>query len=250
MGFGIDGIVFMRDRQEKIALVIPCFNEEIRLSSFDSARIPSGCHLLFVNDGSSDRTGAIMAQWEHPQISWFRLSKNSGKAEAVRRGMLHLATLPVFPTLEWVGYWDADFSTPLEELDGMLSYWELNGRTAVSLCGSRVLKLGSDIQRSWVRHVLGRLFASAVGWTFPDLKVYDSQCGAKVFRKELHSLLFEDPFISRWIFDVEILLRLRGRPALEYPLRFWRDKSGSKFRLLRDGTKTLRDLIRIRRHYR
>ena len=91
------------------------------------------------------------------------------------------------------------------------------------------------------------------------LPVYDTQCGAKMFRaNDLVHGLFATPFVSNWIFDVEILGRLvaavgdAGKAATmvyEYPLPEWHDVAGSKL-----GTghmlAALRDLLHIRRLYR
>jgi len=96
-----------------------------------------------------------------------------------------------------------------------------------------VALLGHRIDRSAWRHYLGRLFATASSLVL-RLSVYDTQCGAKVFRvtPALRTALAE-PFTSRWAFDVELLQRLLGagvRPAQfeEVPLRAWRDVGGSK----------------------
>ena len=111
-----------------------------------------------------------------------------------------------------------------------------------------------------VRHYTGRIFATSVSLVL-DLPIYDTQCGAKMFRcSETTSVLFKDPFVSRWIFDVEIVARLlqeRGPEAfrgtrsvlVEFPLQEWEDVSGSKIRTT-DFPKALLDLWRIRSHYR
>ena len=105
--------------------------------------------------------------------------------------------------------------------------------------GSRVKLLGRKIDRRRSRHYLGRIFATAVS-TVLGLDVYDTQCGAKLFRvTPFIRALFEHPFLSRWIFDVEIIARLiqakRGknlpqadRVIYEFPLMEWRDVQGSK----------------------
>lgn len=102
---------------------------------------------------------------------------------------------------------------------------------------SRVALLGTQIERTPARHYLGRVFASAASLALA-LRVYDTQCGAKAMRVD--SVLAEAlraPFSSRWVFDVELMMRLlRGNQAgrfapsefLEMPLAAWEDVKGSK----------------------
>ena len=80
------------------------------------------------------------------------------------------------------------------------------------------------------------------------LPVYDTQCGAKMFRRALAREIFAQPFLSRWLFDVELLKRI-PRPMLEtavaeVPLASWRDVAGSKLGW-RDAFRQIYDLIRI-----
>jgi hypothetical protein len=174
-----------------------------------------------------------MEEANRARVSILDLPTNSGKAEAVRNGML--AAFGADAKL--VGYWDADLATPLEEIDGMRRF--ILERDAFVVLGSRVLMLGKRIDRKAVRHYLGRVFATAVSVVL-DLPVYDTQCGAKLFiNNDVTREIFQKPFESRWIFDVEILMRLiihdrdhgtsiAANKILEYSLEQWRDIAGSK----------------------
>ncbi len=225
-----------------LVLVVPCYNEAARLDveaflACVAAR-PS-THLLCVDDGSTDATGAVLARMAASapgRITVLTLPANAGKAEAVRRGVL--AGLDLGPGL--IGYWDADLSTPLSALDDFLTVLETRPSVEFVL-GSRVMLMGRDIRRLAWRHYLGRVFATAVSLTL-DLPVYDTQCGAKVFRADAAAEgLFAEPFRSRWIFDVELLARYLAAPVrdggpprrarlYELALRSWHHRSGSKLR--------------------
>ena len=162
--------------------MVPCFNEAQRLDvrAFDDfLRRSADVTLLFVDDGSTDDTPLVIERLrqQHPrQVCTLRLSANVGKAEAVRRGVqVALRRRPAM-----VGYWDADLATPLEAIPQFRDV--LRARPDVSLVmGSRVALLGRQIRRRGVRHFLGRAFATAASIVL-RLPVYDTQCGAKLFR--------------------------------------------------------------------
>jgi glycosyltransferase involved in cell wall biosynthesis len=231
-------------RTGEVVVAVPCFNEASRLQTqtFSDFLVGSpNVTLVFIDDGSTDDTPLMLEQLRqrHPrQVCTLRLGANVGKAEAVRRGMrVALRRQPVA-----VGYWDADLATSLEAIPQFINV--LQTRPKVDLVmGSRVALLGRDIRRSTARHVAGRVFATAASIVL-RLPVYDTQCGAKLFRVTPHfSELISRPFGARWIFDVEILARMvsatHGRsqhaahPMIyEYPLEQWRDVQGSRLKLM------------------
>lgn len=246
----------------KTALIVPCYNEEERLNpplfrAFSAAE--TEVIFYFVDDGSTDGTLPILKTLQASNPDVFQLlvlPKNVGKAEAVRQGIQ--AALSAEPG--YVGYWDADLATPLTELprfrDVLVQHPEVD-----LVYGARVKLLGRHIKRNEQRHYLGRIFATAVS-TMLRVGIYDSQCGAKLFRvTPVLQRLFEEPFSTTWFFDVEILaryMRLRDdcpslRPVeevvYELPLRQWVDVAGSKVDFsvyFRTGG----DLLRILRRYK
>jgi len=165
-----------------VILVIPCYNEVTRLpvSKFTAfACTRPAVRFLFVDDGSTDRTWQVLEglHQDDPQhFALCHLAENSGKAEAVRQGVLRaFVARPGY-----VGYWDADLATPL---DTLVSFWELfDPRPDLEMVfGARVQLLGRVIERRALRHYLGRVFATAASLTL-GLRIYDTQCGAKLFR--------------------------------------------------------------------
>jgi dolichyl-phosphate beta-glucosyltransferase len=234
-------------------LVIPCYNEAERLDEEAVARLldDARVNVLFVNDGSSDGTSALLQRLVRrhgERVRALELAVNGGKGEAVRRGMLEALKLGVPGDI--VGFFDADFATPPEELPLLLDAIESKGGKVA--LGARIARLGAHVERSAVRHYIGRVFATAAS-TVLSLSVYDTQCGAKLFRDvpALRAALAV-PFRSRWAFDVEFIGRLLAgdvnAPGLseadfiEVPLRTWRDKRGSKLSstaMLRAGMDVL-----------
>jgi dolichyl-phosphate beta-glucosyltransferase len=247
-------------------IVVPVFNEAIRLDlkafyAFQKAH--QDYKFVFVDDGSRDETATIIRAFiaEHKLDDDFYLLQmpiNKGKAEAVRVGMLHVLSLN--PT--YVGYWDADLATPLTALPRFVETLALFSEVEM-VTGARVKLLGRNIHRYPWRHYVGRVFATLASLTL-QLGIYDTQCGAKVLRhSKLTGGLFAEPFLSRWIFDVELIARLYAatsqkwgqaihqgsQPIYELVLDQWEDKAGSKVNL-RAYVLSLLDLWRIFRTYR
>ena len=242
---------------QDVCLVVPCFNEATRLNAaafLDAVARQPRLGFCFVNDGSGDDTARVLqelASRAADRIAVVTLDRNQGKAAAVRRGMLHAAGNARHA---FIGYWDADLSTPLSEVTRFLTACEQD-EACLAAIGARLKRLGADIERSGARHLLGRVFATLASLTL-DLPVYDSQCGAKLFRSTTIGWLFGDPFISTWCFDVEILARMSARlgttrtqrAVVEVPLAAWHEVGGSKLRLSHMAAMPL-ELWRIRARY-
>ncbi len=242
-----------------VVIVVPCYNEADRLAveTFVGFHLPAHrVEFLLVDDGSRDGTLRVLEAMRArapERIGVVRLARNSGKAEAVRQGVV--AALTRHP--DYVGYWDADLATPLTELPFFCDI--LDARPAVRMVfGARVKLLGRVIVRKVYRHYYGRVFATTAALTL-GMPIYDTQCGAKLFRvdDDLRQV-FAAPFLSRWVFDVEIIARFKALAAAhggdistaiyELPLREWRDVGVSRLKLS-DSVRAFVDLARIRRRY-
>lgn len=238
----------------KTAVIVPCYNEEKRIRPDEFLKFASACKgvaFIFVNDGSSDRTGELLKKLcsKNPaQFALFDMTCNSGKAEAVRQGFLKAFE----QGFEIIGFWDADLASPLSCIPEFISLIE-SGKNIV--IGSRIKLLGREIERQALRHYLGRVFATAAS-VILRLPVYDTQCGAKLFRKNSFlEAAMSKPFNVKWIFDVELLARIAileeasGRPLfhkswMEVPLPEWKDVKGSKVRPA-DFLKSGGELIKL-----
>jgi dolichyl-phosphate beta-glucosyltransferase len=245
----------------QITIVVPCYNEAQRLAvakfhAFVAER--PDVQFLFVNDGSRDDTLRLLRELAAQRPSHFEvldLPQNQGKAEAVRRGMLQ-----AFASRgRYVGYWDADLATPLAEIPRFIDALDAHPQREICF-GSRVRLLGRSIDRQALRHYLGRLFATVASFVL-DLAVYDTQCGAKLFRVGAQTRsLFEAPFSVNWTFDVEVIARLQSQTATpkqagnasariyELPLDDWHDVAGSKVRPA-DFFKAFFEMLRVYHKY-
>jgi len=233
-------------------LIIPCYNEFHRLQESEVVNCIDNLHcvVVFVNDGSTDKTQQLLQQISLVRpavIKVLNLERNLGKGEAVRAGF----NFAISQGANEVGFCDADFAVDHHDLVRIFSKLdELS--LASGVIGSRVSVAGSTIERSLFRHYFGRIFATLVS-AILEQDIYDTQCGAKVFRiNSITRNVFSEPFHSRWAFDVEILGRInrltnrQSSPIIELPLLRWIEQPGSKLNVFSRITTAL-DLFKIRR---
>lgn len=242
--------------EEKTIIIVPCYNEAGRLkrdSFVEYAENHPSVQFLFVNDGSKDGTLDMLKSLaaSHAQIEYLDVQPNGGKAEAVRRGMLYAAERF---GCEYIGFWDADLATPLYEIENFV--FEMERGSFDMVTGLRLMRLGAKVHRKTLRHFLGRCFAT-VASNMLRLPVYDTQCGSKLYRRGIVSQIFEEKFITKWLFDVELLSRYvqafdqerAEKKIYEYPLLQWEDVGGSQVKM-KDFFKAPYELMKIRRKYK
>lgn len=236
--------------KHRCIIVVPCYNEEQRLdgSTFVAfADENPDIAFLFVDDGSRDGTRDVLARLsaQRPaQLFAMALSHNSGKAEAVRQGLLQASTMQA----DLVGYWDADLATPLDAIPDFLRVADKFQDVSV-IFGSRRPLLGHRIERTFFRRMVSKI-CSALAYQALRLPISDTQCGAKMFRNSvaLRASLGQ-AFVAGWLFDVELFSRLTKRVKsaqtsfYELPLAEWDEVAGSKVSakaILRAGVSMLR----------
>lgn len=237
-------------------IIIPCYNEEKRLNQDEFIQFVQEnpfVHFLFVNDGSKDNTWLVLQNLvtKHPQLHCIDLQPNVGKAEAVRNGMMHASDH--IPS-DYIGFWDADLATPLYEINNFVQQIQRENYTIVT--GLRLMRLGAKVKRKKTRHYLGRCFATAASIAL-GLPVYDTQCGSKLYKSNIVPQLFNKPFITRWLFDVELLARYKKEfgsqnaitDIYEYPLLKWEDVHGSQVKM-KDFFKAPYELLKIIKEYK
>ena len=238
--------------QRCVGVVIPCYNEEERLLSkefTDFIDKNSGYHLCFVNDGSTDNTSSVLNSLKEGRedfITVYDCEKNGGKAAAVREGMLYMAAVD---GLDYIGFLDADLSTDLQDFDDLVSVIENSDFKIVS--GSRISRMGADITKESARKIISLtinfIIRKILGMDFKD-----TQCGAKIFHKDVISISFKKNFITKWLFDVEIFMRVRlfyglettRKLVCEVPLKRWIHADGSKLSM-KDSIKIIGQLAQI-----
>ena len=240
-----------------VGVVIPCYNEEERLLSTefkDFAHKNLGYHLCFVNDGSTDKTLEVLEKLKkgsESNISIYNCVQNGGKAEAVRQGMLHLAK---DEQLDYIGFLDADLSTDFRDFDDLVETLDQSNFKIVS--GSRMSRMGANITKESARKIIS-MTINLIIRTILRMPFNDTQCGAKVMDRSVVPLLFDKPFITKWLFDVEMFIRMRkhyGKTEAkkficEQPLKRWIHADGSKLSM-KDSVKIVGQLAKIAFVYR
>ncbi|MDT0558988.1 response regulator [Ichthyenterobacterium sp. W332] len=239
-------------QQRCVGVVIPCYNEEERLLSDEFLTFidkNSGYHLCFVNDGSKDKTLEVLHNLRKGRedfITVYDCEKNGGKAEAVRLGMLHMAKKD---DLDYIGFLDADLSTDLADFDDLVKTIETSDYKIVS--GSRISRMGANITKESARKIIS-LTINFIIRKILSMDFKDTQCGAKIFHKDVIDVAFSKKFVTQWIFDVEIFKRMSNHFGLkkakamlcEQPLKRWIHADGSKLSM-KDSVKIVMQLAQI-----
>lgn len=231
------------DQTPELSIVIPTYNEAERILPTLGAMAVTLCgfnapwELIVSDDGSQDATCELIKTLGWANLRLLRHA-NTGKGGAVRRGVLAARG-------ELILFADADNSTPIEELPRLVTEVDFGADIAIgsrAVAGareenkSRLRRAASDGLRGLVRLVTG-------------LKTQDTQCGFKLFKRDVAQDLFARQRLNGFAFDLEILYLARkcGYGVAEVPVR-WFDAPGSKIVALRDGLRFLSDLGQILEH--
>jgi glycosyltransferase involved in cell wall biosynthesis len=229
-----------------LSVVIPAFNEALRLGvTLDKVRqyletrnYPT--ELIVVDDGSSDDTPVLLEEARHQRstLRVFRNQPNRGKGYSVRRGVLEARG-------ELVLFTDADLSAPIEEANKLIAAAETERADAA--VGSRALERRLiGVRQPFYREFSGRVFNVLVR-AFTGLKIRDTQCGLKLFRRATTRRAFELQRVEGFGFDPELLFLIQrlGGKVVEVPVR-WNDNPATKVHFLRDSTRMFLDLAVLR----
>jgi dolichyl-phosphate beta-glucosyltransferase len=226
-------------------VVIPAYNESCRITrTLDLIYAYFTDHLwqfeiIVVDDGSTDNTKNVLETIQNrlPLIKYFSYpSANHGKGHAVRKGIEAAAG-------EIILISDADLSTPIEEIEKLLVYFDQGYDLII---GSRGLK-NSDIRvrQPLFRVAMGKMFNRIVRlMILEDFR--DTQCGFKLFSGTCARKLFKQATIDRFAFDVEILFlaKRQGYKIKEVPI-IWLNSPESKVHPVKDSLQMLTDIIRL-----
>jgi len=234
----------MSSTDPEISIVIPSYNEELRLPvtlEKIAGYLPSlggETEILVVDDGSKDRTAEVAESFRRifPNLRVISNGVNRGKGFSVRHGMLEARGRAVLFT-------DADLSAPIEEAPKLLEAL----KTYDVAIGSRALDRSLiTVHESRFREFAGIVFNTIVRLVL-RLPFVDTQCGFKAFRRERCQIIFKQQRIERFGFDPELLYLARhhGLRTVEIPVR-WGHSPATKVNMLRDSIQMFFDIFTIR----
>jgi glycosyltransferase involved in cell wall biosynthesis len=229
----------------KLSIIIPAHNEEHRLppmleayTRYFTEKYRDEVELIVVPNFCNDKTADIARTIgkNSPQVKVLDDPGKVGKGGAVMLGAEAAAG-------DLIGFVDADGATPPEAFDDLVSKMGTTG----CIIASRWLKESTVSPRQpLARRVMSRCFNTFVRLLF-GLKLTDTQCGAKVFRKEAMQTILPRLGLTRWAFDVDMLFQTKraGYSIRELPT-VWHDQAGSKIQYLGASVDMVMALVRLR----
>jgi dolichyl-phosphate beta-glucosyltransferase len=237
----------MNENGIELSVVVPAYNEEGRLAPGLRqaleylARRGEPYELLVVDDGSRDATSQVAEAFSPQGVRVVRHERNRGKGAAVRTGLLASRGRKVLIS-------DADFSTPIEEIEKLER--SLQDGTPLVI-GSRGLADSQIRQRQpFYREMMGRTFNRLIRM-FGVRGIRDTQCGFKLARGEEGRRIASELKIEGFAWDVEMiwLARRRGYKIAEVGV-IWVNSPDSRVDPIRSSFSMLRDVITMRLRHR
>ena len=234
-------IISCYKESKKLPNTLPKIDEYLKKQNYDY-------EILLVNDGSPDNTFEVAKSFE-PKIKNLKVighkanpeyDKNMGKGFGVRFGMLKAQG-------EYRIFMDADFSTPIKEVEKM---WPEFEKGFDIIIGSRDAKGAIlDPPQPWHRVILGNIFNIIVQVILGLWGVWDTQCGFKGFTKKAAQGIFPKCKINRWAFDPEALIigKKMGYKIKEIPV-YWKNDTRRAVKLFSPNSRVtmLKELLQIK----
>jgi glycosyltransferase involved in cell wall biosynthesis len=228
-----------------LSLIVPAYNESKSIRRTLEAirsycdRQPYSYEIIVSADGD-DGTRELVADLaaRDSRISVIGSAERGGKGRGIRNGVAQARG-------QIIGFCDADYKTPIEELDQLLPWFDRGYDVVI---GSRgVAESRIEVPQPLYRQVGSRAFGVAMHLVIGLWRLHDTQCGFKFFRGSVASDLFRRQKIDGYMFDVEILhlAERSGYRIKEVGVR-WRDDGDSRLDLVAGNWRNMLDILQIR----
>ncbi|MBI3190752.1 glycosyltransferase family 2 protein [archaeon] len=223
-----------------ISIIVPCYNEETRITPFLKKLMmetnDKKYEVIIVNDGSTDSTleivSALIKNRKNTRILSYK--KNMGKGFAIKTGVFSAKG-------DFIIFIDADGSIDPAEIKNMEKYAEKYD----AVIGTRASKESVVKKQPVIRKMLGMTFNLYVNVIF-GIKIKDTLCGFKGFKRDVARVIFNELKSNRWIFDVELFYKIKkGRFSLYQMPIHWVHKENTKIRAS-DPLKMFVDVFSLR----
>jgi dolichyl-phosphate beta-glucosyltransferase len=234
-------------KHPEISLVIPCFNEGktiyqniLKIEKYLKENFER-FEIIAVNDGSVDNTlSELRLVQQKVPVQIINLEQNTGKGRAVRSGILAGHYDPIM-------FMDADLAIPIEELEKFLVGIEKGADIAIASRFVPGLKILKPVL--WYRKFMEKVFRLARKIVLNNWKIQDTQCGFKVFKKDIARRVFSMATIDRFAFDSEIVFIAKklGYEIRELPISL-QNPTTTSIRFFIDPVNMFFALLKIRRN--
>jgi len=233
-----------------LSIIFPCYNEADRLKytfndikKFHEKKITNNFEIIFVNDGSSDNTFQILKNYKNKntklnkKIKIISYQNNKGKGYALKKGV-------EIARFDWILTLDADISVSITQLNDWIKHKKIKKEKFIYF-GSRNLK-DSTIKFKIYRKLIGLIFIKIIKIFF-NINLSDTQCGFKLYKKDIAKKLFSDLKMLDFTHDIEIVLlsKKKGYIVIELPVN-WIHKKGSKISVFKDSLKMFISLLKMK----
>ena len=226
-----------------ISIIVPTYNEEnciyVNIGKINDyfSSFGHSYEIIVSDDGSTDNTINIIKEYNLPNLKIIRNLNNVGKGHAIKRGVLISKGKHIFFT-------DADLSTPIEEFRKLFAQNSYN-----IVIWSRKLN-SSEVESKSKKIILGNIGAFIIS-SLAVKGLRDTQCGFKLYEKEIAKDIFEKLETFGFAHDIElvIILNAQGIKIKELPVN-WTHISGSKLNIFLDTFKMLIDILKIYKNFK
>ncbi|MDG6226038.1 MAG: glycosyltransferase family 2 protein [Candidatus Thermoplasmatota archaeon] len=218
----------------EISIIVPAYNEEESIAELHASiakqmdRLGRSFELIFVDDGSRDSTLMRMkdAQRSDPRVRIVTFWRNFGKANALSAGYRHARGRTIIQL-------DADLQDDPAEIGKFLKRLEDGSDMVVGWKKNRLDPLGKRIPSKIFNHLIMRI---------SGVKVHDSNCGFKAYRREVMEHLDVYGEMHRYL---PVIARWRGFRVSEIVVRHRRRRFGKSKYGIERLKKGLLDLVTI-----